>query len=409
MILTLYRVVAPFVALSLPLVALFNRKVRAGLSLRTHRPEPPRFTEAPLWIHVASGEFEYAKPVIRELKALRPGAPVVVTYFSPTYAAQVINFPGVDYAEALPLDLPGPVAAFLDRIKPRACVIARTDFWPELLTQAGRRGIPRIVFAYTQRPVTGLKALFSRAQLSLVDEVWVVSEADRAATARLRPDLKIEVLGDPRFDQVAARLAHPRALSAGLRPRGPTLVAGSTWPADEAVLLPAVAPLLKDRRLSLILVPHEPTPAHLTALTDALDRISVTYSLYSRADVNAADKHVLLVDQTGVLAELYAWGEFAFVGGSFRARVHSVMEALGTGAITFVGPRITNNREAVEFAALALADGPGLNVIQNSKELHAGLAGWLARPRQTQALAVRAEFERRRGAAAAIARRLSRD
>jgi 3-deoxy-D-manno-octulosonic-acid transferase len=58
---------------------------------------------------------------------------------------------------------------------------------------------------------------------------------------------------------------------------------------------------------------------------------------------------VLLVDQVGWLAELYAWGDMAFVGGSFRKTVHSVMEALGAGLKTFVGPLHTNNREAIEF------------------------------------------------------------
>ena len=406
MILILYRVAAPFAALALPLAALFNRKVRAGLALRTHRAEMPRFPEPPVWIHVASGEFEYAKPVIRELKRRRPAGPIVVTYFSPTYAEQVNRFAGVDYAEALPLDLPGPVAAFLDRVRPRVCAVARTDFWPELLSQTGRRKIPRLVFAYTQRPVGGLKAIFSRVQLSLVDEVLVVSEADAQATRALAPRAKLTVTGDPRFDQVAERLGHPRPLPPALRPRGPTLIAGSTWDPDEAVLWAALTPLLRERRLRLILVPHEPTPAHVNAAVAACARHGLTHALYSD-ERDWADRHVLIVDRTGVLAELYAWGEFAFVGGSFKARVHSVMEPLGTGAITFVGPHHANNREAVEFAALELSGAPGLNVVKNAEELHAGLTAWLARDRAPHRAALVAEFERRRGAAATIARRLA--
>ncbi|MBK7596839.1 MAG: hypothetical protein IPJ11_16880 [Gemmatimonadetes bacterium] len=43
-----------------------------------------------------------------------------------------------------------------------------------------------------------------------------------------------------------------------------TMVAGSTWPADEAVLLPAFAQLrTRHPAARLVLVPHEPTTEHL--------------------------------------------------------------------------------------------------------------------------------------------------
>ena len=401
---TLYRCLAPLLALLLPLIAPFNAKLRRGLKMRLRPRTPPTFAEAPLWIHAASGEFEYAKAVIRELKSRRPTLPIVVTYFSPTYANNVESFPGVDHAEPLPLDLPGPTRGFLKRLRPRACVIARTDFWPELLTQARRLGIPRLVFAYTQRPGGGLKNYVTRLRLNLIDEILTVSDADQRAVRELLPNARVDAVGDPRFDQVAFRLDHPRALPASLRPTGPTLVAGSTWEADEAVLLPAVADLVRTGRLKLILVPHEPTAAHVAQLEAKLEKLNLKSKRYSEG---VPFDSVLIVDQTGILAELYAWGEFAYVGGSFGRGVHSVMEALGTGAFTFVGPRHLNNREATEYAALRFEDRPGLNVIRTAEELREALTAWLdvpERPRVADAL--RAEFQNRRGAAAVIAARL---
>jgi len=38
----------------------------------------------PFWIHAASGEIEYARPVIRELKKKFPDVPVIVTHSSPS-------------------------------------------------------------------------------------------------------------------------------------------------------------------------------------------------------------------------------------------------------------------------------------------------------------------------------------
>ncbi|MBY0383898.1 hypothetical protein K2X05_01965, partial [bacterium] len=56
--------------------------------------------------------------------------------------------------------------------------------------------------------------------------------------------------------------------------------------------------------------------------------------------------------KVGFLAELYKQSDFSFIGGSFRKQVHSVMESLACGCLTFVGPFYHNNREAIDFSQL---------------------------------------------------------
>jgi 3-deoxy-D-manno-octulosonic-acid transferase len=142
--------------------------------------------------------------------------------------------------------------------------------------------------------------------------------------------------------------------------------------------LPALAPHLVKNSLRLILVPHEPTPEHLQALARQLDKLGLTHTLFSRGKWH--DENILLVDQVGVLAELYAWGQFAFIGGSFKKTVHSVMEALGAGCLTFVGPYHKNNREAVQFHDLRLGSLQGVEVVQDARELSERMALLLAHP-----------------------------
>ncbi len=176
--LTIYRYfVAPLMVFVLPILALFNRKIAEGLRMRRRRISYPEFAHRPVWIHAASGEFEYAKSVIREIKERWPWLPIVVTYFSPTYAKNAQNFPGVDFALPLPLDLGGPIRSFLNRVNPRVLLISRTDFWPEALTQTRRRQIPIHVFSYTQKNKPGL---FNSWRLSLVDQIHCVSDEDLA-------------------------------------------------------------------------------------------------------------------------------------------------------------------------------------------------------------------------------------
>src|SRR4051812_41955415 len=96
MIFTLYRIFfAPLAFVFLLFISIVNRKVREGLRLRLARY---RFTRSAVkawgrvWIHCASGEFEYAKPVIRALKAQSSDIQIVVSYFSPSYRTSIEAF-----------------------------------------------------------------------------------------------------------------------------------------------------------------------------------------------------------------------------------------------------------------------------------------------------------------------------
>lgn len=402
MMLFIYRsLVAPLMALCLPLVALFSRKVRRGLKLRMRRKTWPKFGQNPIWIHAASGEFEYAKPVIRQLKLSAPDIPIVVTYFSPTFSLSVENFPGVDFALPLPLDLPGPCASFLKHIQPRLLLIARTDIWPEILTQTRIRKVPIHLFSYTQKPLTRFGRTFAKFRLSFVDQVDCVSDEDLNLLLELGVGPTLDTLGDTRYDQVHHRLAHPKALPEILKPKSICLVAGSTWPEDEKVLFTALQPLLVAEQLKLILVPHEPTPAHIESLRADLRLNGLKYALFSD-ERDWEDKAVLLVDKVGVLAELYLWGNLAFVGGSYRSTVHSVMEPLGAGAVTFVGPKNQNNREAQEFKALTVMGRKALIEAKDAESLQLEIEKALELDHKSYRAQLIKAFDLKRGASARL-------
>ncbi|HRN54089.1 MAG TPA: hypothetical protein PK788_11370, partial [Gemmatimonadaceae bacterium] len=135
------------------------------------------------------------------------------------------------------------------------------------------------------------------------------------------------------------------ALLAPLRSTRPTLVAGSTWPADDAVLLPAWRALraaVPDARL--LIAPHEPTEAHLAPIRRWAQESGLALATLDAA--TAADD-VVLVDRVGVLGDLYALATAAFVGGGFHAAgLHSVLEPASFAAPVLFGPRHQGSRDA---------------------------------------------------------------
>jgi 3-deoxy-D-manno-octulosonic-acid transferase len=158
------------------------------------------------------------------------------------------------------------------------------------------------------------------------------------------------------------------------------LVAGSTWPADEAVLLPALARWLRETpNARCLIAPHEPTAAHLAPVTrwaeaEGLPLRRLTDVEAARTDAHALDDswRVLLVDRVGVLGDLYALATAAFVGGGFHAAgLHSVLEPAAFGVPVLFGPRHRNAREAG-----ALLDRGAAVSVGDREALHWQLAHW---------------------------------
>ncbi len=370
--LEVYRVLYPLCLLIAKLLINTNSKIKKGIRMREDKNRVPPWLnfydiERPILIHCASGEFEYAKPVIKEIKERNPNQHVVVTYFSPSYEGQIKNFPGVDFACPLPWDLPHIQREFLSKLKPYHILISRTDLWPEFLTQANFLKIPVSMFSAAlslRSPKINNFLVKSYMQwlYSHLTHIFCVSDEDRVALSQLISERKITVAGDTRYDQVLARLAKPNYIKEHILGKkeeraNPTFIAGSTWPEDEKEIIPVLKDLIRGR-VQVMIAPHEPTDEHVARLKKQIMRTGIRPLLYSEGQSWPANQ-VLIIDQVGILADLYAWADWAFVGGSFRRQVHSVMEPLAHGCKTFFGPYHLNSREAVLFQELGFAHSIG--------------------------------------------------
>lgn len=327
-----------------------------------------------IWFHCSSGEFEYARPLIRELKLRHPEYQVLVTYFSTSYVKAIRGMEEVDALGPLPWDTPRHAKQFLDRFPIQKAFFARTDVWPELSTELKNRHIPSLLFSLSlsekssrARFPTRLVTTWALSQLS---HIFCVSDKDLEALRALGIITPTTVTGDTRYDQVFFRLEHRRhLLPLSIASENFVFVAGSTWPEDEKVLLKAWASLPENFRL--ILVPHEPTPPHMQEIKLQLESHGLSSQLYSEG-LPHLQKRVLLVDEMGILAELYSLGHAAFVGGSFKKDVHSVMEPLALGLVTFIGPYHHNNREALQFMNFKVdSDFSAVTEFGDSEELQA--------------------------------------
>lgn len=336
-----------------------------------------------VWFHAPSvGEGLQARPVLEALRARHPEFQIAYTFFSPSAEAFSKTL-DVDFRDVLPFDTLRAARVVLDALDPTALVFSKLDVWPALVEEAHRRAVAVALLSATLAPRSsrrgGIAKLLLGDTYASLDAVGAISRDDAARLIELgaRPDA-VQVTGDTRFDQVIARAQRADRMSdllAPLRSDRPTLVVGSSWPADERELLPAIADVYRSvPRLRVIVAPHEPTATHLAPIERWASATGLRLARLGLASAGSAD--IVLVDRVGVLGDLYALADFAFVGGGFHAAgLHSVLEPAAYGAPVIFGPRHGGSRDA----GLLLAAG-GARAVSTSHDIAAVMRTWLDDP-----------------------------
>lgn len=307
-----------------------------------------------LWVHAPSvGEGLQARVVLELVRARRPDVQLAYTFYSPS-AEPFARALDVDFADYLPFDTPGDARIALDALRPSALVFSKLDVWPILVDEAHARNVRLGLISGTLSDASSRQGRLAGHLLAesygRLDRVGAASQVDaeRLAALGVRED-RISVTGDTRYDQALQRARAADRSGTLLAPLGsprPTLVAGSSWPSDEAILLPAWIAVRRDiPDARLIIAPHEPHPHHLVPIEQWAREHQLAVRRLDAEDARDAD--VVLIDRVGVLGDLYALAQAAWVGGGFHAAgLHSVLEPAAYGVPVIFGPRHANSRDA---------------------------------------------------------------
>jgi len=379
-----YRVLA---AAALPLVVpvLKIRQLATGKRRPRFRDRLgiglPELAPGGVWIQAVSvGEVELARRLVAELRSTAPGLPLFMTATTAT---------GLDLARRslgdelpvfpCPLDLAGPVRRVLDAARPRLLILVETELWPEMLYQAGRRGVP--VAVVNARLSERSFAAYRRVALplrSLLDPLTLVlarTQADGERFAGLGvPKERITVAGNIKYDlepdQRPLEWAEAVGAAAGGRP---IVVAGSTMPGEEELVLDAVAALGADGAAPfLILAPRH--PERFDVVARLLDERGLAFERRSGGGAIPAETEVFLLDTIGELSRAYRLARVAFIGGSLAPTGgHNPLEPALWGVPVLSGPHVHNFREVYhEMTAAGAA-----RLVEDVDELRVAAAVWL--------------------------------
>ena len=335
------------------------KEMRAGELLTLAQLSDCRRRVAPegfdVWIHAASlGEFEQGRPLIERIKRENPKATILLTFFSPSGYRVRRDYKGVDAVYYLPLDTPGEVRRFLDAAAPHKIFFVKYEFWGNYLGELHRRGVPTYIisaiFRRRQRFFRFGGGVFRR-MLRCFDRIYVQDENSRLLLESIGIT-NVTVAGDTRFDRVTDIRRNlptlPEAVKRFAAEGDFTLVAGSTWPPDEALIFPWMK---RHEGARLIIAPHEFDDRRIADIIAALGCNAVRLSDITAGRPLPADCRAIVVDCFGLLSALYSTGSAAYVGGGFGVGIHNINEAAVYGIPVAFGPNHSKFKEASDLIA----------------------------------------------------------
>ena len=317
-----------------------------------------------VWVHVASlGEFEQGRPIIERIRREKPEYKILVTFFSPSGYEIRKNYAGADYIFYLPSDLPSNAKLFLDIVKPEIAIFVKYEFWLNMLGELRRRHIRTyIVSAIFRRNSVFFRPYGEmwRNALETFDTIFVQNNESKQLLAEIGYD-NVIVAGDTRFDRVSHIAEQAKKIDTIERFKASKriFVAGSTWGPDEAILQPLIN---ANPDIKFIIAPHEMDEGRIARIIAETKGGAVRYT--KAENENLADKQVLILDTVGLLASVYGYATWAYIGGGFGVGIHNTLEAATFGLPIAFGPNYKRFKEACDMITLGAARS-----VRNFKEL----------------------------------------
>ena len=381
-LLFIYNIGIYLVSFGLKCITPFNLKIKQGVKGRNNTfailKKNISTQDKTLWFHCASlGEYEQGLPVFRALKTIYPSHKIVLTFFSPSGYEIRKEKSIADVVVYLPLDTIQNANRFLDLVHPELTIFVKYEIWPNFLNALKKRNSRALL----------ISALFKNNQLFFkfygtpmrqalftFEHIFTQNESSKILLNTIQYN-HVTVSGDTRFDRVYSQLDQDNTLAFIEEFKGTKLcvVAGSTWPEDEALLSDYINSH-SSKDLKFIIAPHNIKESQIEKLQKSLRVKSVLYS--NKDGKSLSDFQVLIIDTIGLLSKTYNYANIAYIGGAMGTKgLHNTLEAAVFGIPIIIGKNHSGFPEAE-----AMINNHGMFSIATQNELRQTLNHLIENP-----------------------------
>jgi 3-deoxy-D-manno-octulosonic-acid transferase len=377
----LYNIVIKITGSLLNFIALFNSKIKLFVEGRKivfpTLEQKIKPSDKTIWFHAASlGEYEQGLPVVEKIKEEYPLHKIVITFFSPSGYEVRKNNTVADATVYLPLDSKKNAQRFLETVHPDMVFFIKYEYWLNYLNELHKQNTPTYLISgifREQQMFFKWYGGFYRKALDTFTYFFVQNEGSKKLLQQLGKT-NVAVSGDTRFDRVVAILEKDNTLDYISQFKNDTLtiVVGSSWPKDEALLLDFIN--TNTLNVKFIIAPHNIKSDQIEQLKNSITKKTVLFS--EKQGKNLPDFDVFIIDTIGILTKIYSYADIAFVGGGFgNPGVHNLLEPATFGVPIVIGPNYSHFAEAT-----ALVNMGGCISVSDKAELIAAFKDLIVDP-----------------------------
>ncbi|WP_425077641.1 3-deoxy-D-manno-octulosonic acid transferase [Psychroserpens sp. S379A] len=367
----MYNLSIHILSFVLKIFALFNLKIKKGVEGRRQTfkilNESLSSKDKIIWFHCASlGEYEQGLPVFEAIRKQYTSHKIVLTFFSPSGYEIRKNTPIADVVTYLPLDTKTNAKHFLNIVNPEFTVFVKYDIWPNILNELKRRqGRAILVSALFRQNHSYFKWYGSHLKKALqAFEHFFVQNEDSKQLLKSIHITNVTVSGDTRYDRVSNQLVQQNDLDyiSAFKQDSLCIVIGSSWPEDEAIILPYINKKASEQ-LKFIIAPHNVNKTQIENITKKLTVKAVLFSELEHKSVT--DASVFILDTIGVLTKTYSYADIAYVGGAMGTTgLHNILEPAVFGVPIIIGQHHSKFPEAK-----AMIENEGVLSVKNKENL----------------------------------------
>ncbi len=282
-----------------------------------------------VWVHGLSvGEVLSAIPLVKMLNECSAVSHLVFSASTKTgYEIATQHLTGnVESIFYFPYDLAFSVRRITQKIAPEVVVIVETDIWPNFLFEMKKRraSVLLVNSRLSKASFNGYKRLGFFTKQVFLNFVHICAQSSEDAERFRRlgvPKDRITVTGNIKFDEAHQTLGlediEKLKRSMNIQPAQKVLLAGSTHPGEEEILLKAYT-RLKRHNGDLLLIVAPRNPDRSGSIFRMFNSAGFSVGLMKEINKIFTDKKfdVIIIDAMGLLKKIYAVSDIAFIGGS---------------------------------------------------------------------------------------------
>lgn len=341
----LYNISLSLIWLIIKAYSLFDKKTKLFVELRKNQKIISK--ENVVLFHCSSlGEYESIKYFISIYKEKNKNSSIFLSAFSPSLQRHNIDFNFVDYFFYLPIDLNKNAKKIISLINPKKVFFVKKEIWFNYIFEISKRKIPLYLISgkFKKKDII-FSSNWMINHLKMFDFIFT-NDHESNDVLKSKNINNYIFSGDTRFDSISNNNMGNINLKRINDFCGDKdiIVFGSIYREDLRLVEDFI---IKNNSYIYLIAFHNDCKKN--------NEIIKKYDYINYSDSHQNKANIMIIDEFGILKNLYKFAKIVYVGGGFNKGVHSILEPIFFGNPVIFGPKYKNFNEAKKAIRLGIA------------------------------------------------------